>query len=48
MNPNEIEELLGAYALDAVSDDERREIDAYLSSEPRLHDYTKKVALKVF
>ena len=38
MNPNEIEELLGAYALDAVSDDERREIDAYLSSEPRARD----------
>jgi anti-sigma-K factor RskA len=38
MNPNEIEALLGAYALDAVSDDERTEIEAYLATEPRARD----------
>jgi anti-sigma-K factor RskA len=38
MNPNEIEALLGAYALDAVSDDERREIEAYLATDPRARE----------
>ncbi len=35
MTPNEIEALLGAYALDAVDDEERREIEAYLAVDPR-------------
>jgi anti-sigma-K factor RskA len=33
--PDDIEELLGAYALDAVDDDERRMVDAYLATNPR-------------
>ncbi len=35
MTPEEIEALLGAYALDAVDDDERREIEAHLAENPR-------------
>ena len=35
MTPEEIEALLGAYALDAVDDDERREIEEYLAQNPR-------------
>ena len=35
MTPHEIESLLGAYALDAVDDEERREIEAYLAVDPR-------------
>jgi anti-sigma-K factor RskA len=35
MDPAEMDELLGAYALDAVSDDERRAIDEYLLANPR-------------
>src|SRR5262249_30000919 len=35
MDPHEMDELLGAYALDAVDDDERRELDEYLASNPR-------------
>jgi anti-sigma-K factor RskA len=31
----ELDELLGAYALDAVTDDERRRIEAYLNVNPR-------------
>jgi anti-sigma-K factor RskA len=31
----ELDELLGAYALDAVSDDERRAVEQYLMVEPR-------------
>ena len=31
----EIEELLGAYALDAVDDDERRVVEGYLATNPR-------------
>ena len=30
-----IEELLGAYALDAVDDEERRRVEAYLEQNPR-------------
>ena len=33
--PDDIEELLGAYALDAVDDDERRLVEAYLATNPR-------------
>jgi anti-sigma-K factor RskA len=33
--PDDIEELLGAYALDAVDDDERRIVDAYVAINPR-------------
>jgi anti-sigma-K factor RskA len=33
--PDDIEELLGAYALDAVDDDERRVVEAYLVTNPR-------------
>jgi anti-sigma-K factor RskA len=32
--PNDIDELLGAYALDAVDDDERRAVEDYLASNP--------------
>ena len=35
MTPDELEALLGAYALDAVDDDERREVEAYLAVDPR-------------
>ncbi len=35
LRPEEIEELLGAYALDAVDDDERRQIEEYLATNPR-------------
>jgi len=35
MDPTEMDELLGAYALDAVSEDERRAIDKYLLANPR-------------
>jgi anti-sigma-K factor RskA len=35
VTPEEIEALLGAYALDAVDDDERREIEEYLTQDPR-------------
>jgi len=35
VTPHEIEELLGAYALDAVDDEERREIEAHLADDPR-------------
>lgn len=35
MRPEEIEELLGAYALDAVDEDERQEIETYLQTNPR-------------
>ena len=31
----ELDELLGAYALDAVDDDERRRVDDYLEVNPR-------------
>jgi anti-sigma-K factor RskA len=33
--PDDIEELLGAYALDAVDDDERRMVEAYIATNPR-------------
>jgi anti-sigma-K factor RskA len=33
--PDDIDELLGAYALDAVDDDERRMVEAYLATNPR-------------
>ncbi|MGA3216518.1 MAG: anti-sigma factor [Acidimicrobiales bacterium] len=35
MTHDEIEELLGAYALDAIDDDERREVDDHLLTCPR-------------
>jgi anti-sigma factor RsiW len=35
VSPQEFESLLGAYALDAVDDEERREIEAYLAVDPR-------------
>jgi anti-sigma-K factor RskA len=35
---DELDELLGAYALDAVDDDERREIEEYLSRSPRARE----------
>jgi len=38
MNDHEIEELLGAYALDAVDDDERRVVDAYIATNPRARE----------
>lgn len=33
--PDELDELLGAYALDAVDDDERAEVERYLAGNPR-------------
>ncbi len=33
--PDDLDELLGAYALDAVDDDERRQVDAYLATNAR-------------
>jgi Anti-sigma-K factor rskA len=38
LTPDEIAELLPAYALDAVDDDERAAIDAYLESRPEERD----------
>src|ERR1700709_993672 len=35
MTPDELDALLGAYALDAVDDEERREVEQYLSTNPR-------------
>src|SRR5215207_2223964 len=35
MNERELDELLGAYALDAVDDDERRAVEEYLLINPR-------------
>lgn len=35
MNPFEMDDLLGAYALDAVDDDERRAVEDYLAASPR-------------
>jgi anti-sigma-K factor RskA len=35
LRPDDIEELLGAYALDAIDDDERRMVDAYIITNPR-------------
>ena len=35
MRPQDVEELLGAYALDAVDDDERRIVEDYLATNPR-------------
>jgi anti-sigma factor RsiW len=33
--PEDLDELLGAFALDAVDDDERRLLDAYVAANPR-------------
>jgi hypothetical protein len=38
LTPDEIEELLPAYAIDAVDDDERAAIDAYLERYPHARD----------
>ena len=35
MTPDELDALLGAYALDALDEDERREVEAYLAVNPR-------------
>ncbi len=35
LTPAEMDELLGAYALDAVDDDEREQIEQYLEQNPR-------------
>jgi hypothetical protein len=34
LSPRELDELLGAYALDAVDDDEREQLEAYLDHTP--------------
>jgi anti-sigma-K factor RskA len=34
LSPRELDELLGAYALDAVDDDEREQVDEYLRRSP--------------
>jgi anti-sigma factor RsiW len=38
LTPDELDELLAAYALDAVDDDERAAIEAYLLESPRARD----------
>ena len=38
LTPDELDELLGAYALDAVDDDERAAVEAYLRTSPRARD----------
>jgi anti-sigma factor RsiW len=38
MTPEEFDELLGAYALDAVDGDERDALEAYLATNPRARD----------
>jgi anti-sigma factor RsiW len=38
MTPDEFDELLGAYALDAVDGDERDALEAYLAANPRARD----------
>ena len=35
LNPAELDELLAAYALDAVDDDERAQVDAWIARTPR-------------
>jgi anti-sigma factor RsiW len=35
MNPFDMDDLLGAYALDALDDDERRAVEDYLAASPR-------------
>jgi len=37
-NDAEIEALLGAYALDALDEDERARVDAYIAANPRARD----------
>jgi hypothetical protein len=34
LSRRELDELLGAYALDAVDDDEREQVEAYLDRTP--------------
>ncbi len=41
-NRGDIEEALGAYALDAVDADERMEIERYLASNPRARDEVRQ------
>ena len=52
MTPDELDELLGAYALDAVDEDERREIEQYLTTNPRarseVDQYQEVAALLAF
>ena len=38
MNDHELDQLLGAYALDALDGDERAAVEAYLAISPRAHD----------
>ena len=35
LTPDELDELLAAYALDAVDDDERAQVDAWIARTPR-------------
>lgn len=52
MTPKDLDELLGAYALDAVDDDERAEVDEYLAANPRaraeVEDYREVASLLAF
>lgn len=49
LSPRELDELLGAYALDAVDDDERDQVEAYLDRTPAARslvaDYRETAAL---
>jgi hypothetical protein len=52
MTPEELDALLGAYALDAVDDDERHEVEQYLATNPRaraeVDSYQEVAALLAF
>src|SRR4051794_27694302 len=45
LTPEEITELLPAYALDAVDDDERAAIETYLGAHPEAHDAVNDLQL---
>jgi hypothetical protein len=52
MTPEELDALLGAYALDAVDEDERHEVEQYLATNPRaraeVDSYQEVAALLAF
>lgn len=52
MTPDELDELLGVYALDALDDDERGEVDRYLTDNPRaraeVDDYREVASMMAF
>src|SRR5438132_14400835 len=52
MTPEDLDELLGAYALDAVDEDERHAVEQYITDNPRaraeVEQYQEVAALLVF